>query len=317
MAKDVVLTLESVTYSGKSIGDDIHIEIKTTDQPKPFDEKIKAGTTKKLNKEIETLRTEGQSLTLPLTIKIIEKDRMLNDVGGMEGKIEVDTSQPHTLNKVYRIKVIESRWALKKPEAFFDVTFKIQVKDRFHYIRELEEGWLNVTIGNKKEALPSFLKIQLNREEAKLQYFTILEGPYKGKEARVKYNDDGSSFLSEGNPYTDPVKMTYSISKKILTVNRKSYKTRDYPASQLSKGLYKVLLPDYPHAGGEAYKDVAKKAKVWFRVGRDGERYIHTGTYSLGCVTLIENSRWDALYAVLIRSRTGDDRNIALLKVID
>lgn len=317
MTKDVVLILESITYSGKSIGDDIRIEIKTTGKPKRFDEQIKRGTTKNLNKEIETRRIEGQSFTLPVTIKIIEKDRKLNDIGVTEEKIEIDTSKSHTLNKVYRMKVVESRWVLKKPEAFFDVALKIQVKDRFYYIRELEQGWLNVTIANKEVAIPSFLKVKLLREKSKLQHFTILEGSYKGKEARVKFDDDGSSFLDEGNPYTDAVTMIYSISKKILTVNNKNYKTRDYKESQLSKGLYEVQLPDYPHAGGGPYMDVAKKAKVWFRIGKDGERYIHTGTYSLGCITLTENSRWDALCSVLIRSRAGDGRSIAVLKVID
>lgn len=317
MAKDVVLTLESIAYSGKSIGDDIRIEIKTTGKPKYFDTQIKNGETKKLNKEVEVRRIEGLSFAMPMTVKIIEKDRKLNDVGGIEEKIKIDTSQPHTLDKVYRIKVVESRWALKKPEAFFDVTLKIQVKDRFHYIRDIDEGWLNVTIANTKVALHSFLKVKLQREKSKLQYFTILEGSYKGKEAQVKFDDDGSSFLDEGNPYTDAVTMIYSISKKILTVNDKNYKTRDYKESQLSKGLYEVQLHDYPHAGGEPYMDVAKKAKVWFRIGKDGERYIHTGTYSLGCITLIENHKWDGLYSVLVRSRTRDDRSIAVLKVVD
>ena len=50
---------------------------------------------------------------------------------------------------------------------------------------------------------------------------------------------------------------------------------------------------------------------------KDGEIYIHTGTYSLGCITLIENNKWDALYSVLIKSRVGDDRSIAVLEVID
>jgi hypothetical protein len=56
---------------------------------------------------------------------------------------------------------------------------------------------------------------------------------------------------------------------------------------------------------------------VWFRIGHDGARYLHTGKYSAGCMTLLEQKQWDGLWAVLITARKGDGKSIGVLKVIE
>jgi len=70
------------------------------------------------------------------------------------------------------------------------------------------------------------------------------------------------------------------------------YEAADYPNSPWRKGAYDIEIPDYPHPGGARYQQEAPRAKTWFRVGHSGERYLHAGGRSLGCITIIEISRW-------------------------
>lgn len=55
--------------------------------------------------------------------------------------------------------------------------------------------------------------------------------------------------------------------------------------------LYDIEIPDYPHLGGARYEKEAPRAKTWFRIGHRGDRYLHTGGRSLGCITIIETTR--------------------------
>ncbi len=142
------------------------------------------------------------------------------------------------------------------------------------------------------------------------------EGPYRGRTASVKRKSDGSSHLSDGNPQSGPVKLVYSISRKTLRVRGKSWQTKDYPSTPWTAGFYDVEIPDAPHKGGLNYPDVTR-AKTWFRIGHQGDRYIHTGRNSLGCITVTEHDRWDELYTILVRARKDDGRSIGTLQVVE
>lgn len=82
------------------------------------------------------------------------------------------------------------------------------------------------------------------------------------------------------------------------------------------KGTYDVEIPDAPHSGGLRYPEAAL-SRTWFRVGHTGDRYIHTGAGSLGCITVLERDRWDALCSMLMRARKGDNVSVGTLTVID
>ena len=318
MTKDVILTLDSIKYSGKSIGDDIRIEWVALGESDGFNRKIKNGTTKQLNKKIGVFTVDQSHFTLPITLKIIERDMVLNDVGSKNVAIKVDLSKSGAQTSIHRIRVAESRWRYKRPVAIFDITLEIRVADGIRYVKEQLKGWLRVKMNHGMEvSLPDFLKVRFEKSENKRDYFTILEGAHQGKSASVKLDENGKSFLTGGEHHTDPVKMTYFLSRKELRVNSKRYETRDYPESPWNKGLYDVEIPDAPHKGGIGYLEVAKKATVWFRVGHSGDKYIHTGSASLGCITLTEGKKWDSLYSVLIKSRKGDSISIGTLVVID
>ena len=97
----------------------------------------------------------------------------------------------------------------------------------------------------------------------------------------------------------------------------KIYETVDYKNSPWEKGLYDIEIPDYPHLVGARYEKQAPRAKTWFRIGHNGEKYLHTGGRSLGCITVTENTRWAEIYNALIKARKGDSVSVGILEVID
>lgn len=79
--------------------------------------------------------------------------------------------------------------------------------------------------------------------------------------------------------------------------------------------IYDIEIPDYAHRGGANYPE-AKRAKTWFKIGHNGERYLHAGGHSLGCMTVIEVTRWMEIYNALIKARKGDFMSVGVLEVI-
>ena len=102
-----------------------------------------------------------------------------------------------------------------------------------------------------------------------------------------------------------------------LKVKLADNKSIDYKNSPWEKGLYDIEIPDYPHLGGARYEKQAPRAKTWFRIGHNGEKYLHTGGRSLGCITVTENTRWAEIYNALIKARKGDSVSVGILEVID
>jgi hypothetical protein len=112
------------------------------------------------------------------------------------------------------------------------------------------------------------------------------------------------------------VRAQYSISQKIFILKGRKYKTVDYPKAPWKRGLYDIEIPDYAYRGGANYPE-AKRAKTWFRIGHSGERYLHTGSRTLGCITIIETKRWMEIYNASIGARKGDFMSVDVLEVID
>jgi len=165
--------------------------------------------------------------------------------------------------------------------------------------------------------LPAFLKIKKEKSDAKREYFLIMEGAYRGEYASVTLRDGGTSQFVSGIIHEPMAYVKYSISQKIFFLDGKKYKAADHPDSPWKKGLYDIEIPDYPHRGGARYQNEAPRAKTWFRIGHSGARYLHTGSRSLGCLTIVEVSRWSEIYNALIKARKGDSASVGVLEVID
>jgi len=194
------------------------------------------------------------------------------------------------------------------------------VSDAIKYVPDKDEmyGWIEVRLEDDEsiKSLPAYLKVKIERADSRREYFTILEGPYQGRSASVKLRDNGSSWFIAGIRHESMVRAKYSISRKIFILNGKKYKTVDYPEAPWRKGVYDIEIPDYPHRGGRNYLDQSKRVMTWFRTDHDGERYLHTGGRSLGCI-IIETKRWMEIYNTLIKVRMGDFMSVGVLEVVD
>lgn len=313
----------NVRYSGDSIGDDIRIEAEVLGKLLRIDKEIKAGTSVAIGQDIGSFETDQKIFKTTMHITVIEKDVLFNDQGNTQGTIRVDTTlkKPQHLTFDVRIKetrsIFDRQW--RKKTALFILTLEAIVSDSLHYVPDEGDGWLQARIKNLKTTidLPAFLMVRPEYKEHGREYFVILEGPYRGKLASVKLNDNGSSQFVANIHHKPLIQAHYSVSKKLFFLNGKKYKTTDYPKATWKIGFYDIEIPDYAHSGGARYLEETKRAKTWFRIGHSGDRYVHTGGISLGCITIIERKRWMEIYNTLIKARKGDFMSVGILEVID
>lgn len=323
MLKTIILKLTNIRYYGDSIGDDIRVELEILGKLLRIDKKIKAGTSVAIGQDIGIFESDQKIFKTIAHITVIEKDILFNDQGSTQGMIRVDMSLEKSQRFTFDVKVEETRsifgkqWG--KKTALFTLTLEAIVSDSLRCVRDEGDGWLKVVRDDTKSIveLPAFLQVKTDRTDGKREYFTILEGPYRGTQASVKLNDDGSSQFIANIVHEPLIQAQYSISKKLFLLNGRKYRTTDYPESKWKKGFYDIEIPDYAHPGGVRYLDEAKRAKVWFKIGHGGERYLHTGSRSLGCITIVERKRWMLIYNALIKARKGDFMSVGILEVID
>jgi len=321
MSKFVHLKLSKIKYTGDSIGDDIRVEIEMLNKFLRVDKKVKIGTMAEINKEIGKFETDQRFFLSKIRIVVIEKDLLFNDVGSIESNIKIDTNTTKPQQFIYKVRIKETCSVLRKvwgkSTAVFEITLEASVTDVIKYVLGERDGWLIVRIENTgvKESLPTYLKVKVDRKDNKREYFTILEGVYRGKLASVKLREDGSSQFISDFQHEPVVYAMYSVSKKKFTLKGKTYAIVDYKSASWKKGLYDIEIPDAPHRG--RLNDTIKRASTWFRVGHSGDRYLHTGQRSLGCITVVENNRWLEIYNVLIKSRKGDFQSVGILEIVD
>lgn len=318
MSKILQIKLVKVEYQGDSIGDDILIEVEHPKGLWSFNKKIKNKTTVKLDKIIYQNDIFENKFQVPLNIKVIEKDLVFNDFATLDIKIDIDSSSLEPKITTYDLIVGELRsLVIGKRKGKFSLTLETLVFENIYYVPLTDDGWF-VCLDSKlnKISIPSYLKIHFDKIISNKEYFTVLEGQLKGKQFYVsEIRDKQYKFLKE-NPQTDAINLVYSISKKTLKLNGKVYNTTDYRGFPWTKGLYDIEIADYPHHGGLNYEN-SKYATVWFRIGHSGDRYLHTGSISAGCMTVTEVEKWDEIFKILISARKGDGQSVGVLEVID
>lgn len=323
MFKSIQLKLAKIKYSGDSIGDDVRLEIEVLGKFLRIDKRIKAGAVAEINREVGRFETDRGLFYAEVSITVIEKDLLFNDVGSIKGSIKINTGVIKPQQFVFEAQLKETRSILGKfwgkKTANFEIILEANITDTVRYISEGKNGWLTVKIENHTSivSLPVYLKVKPEYIDNRREYFTILEGAYRNKRASVKIENDGSSNLISGVQHETEARASYSISQKIFTLNGKTYKTVDYKNAPWKKGLYDIEIPDYPHHGGARYEKQAPRAKTWFRIGHSGERYLHTGGRSLGCITVIETAHWAEIYNALIKARKGDFMSVGILEIVD
>lgn len=319
--KKVILKLATVEYGGDNLGPDIRFDITANGTSTTFKAGIPAGSTRTFkDKEVLSVDSGASALPVSVSVKITEEDPSFNDVGtgSKDLNINVQGNSPQTLPAV----TVEVKGAgrEKKRKGKLTLTFVAEMADIFRFVPDISRGWLKVRMepGGKLESIPYTLAIQYTETKSKREYFTILEGPYAGKSASVSLNDDGTTrFVSKD--LRGPA-VSFRFSKKSETLTNLStggnYKAITDPDNPIPSGSYDIEIPDAPHALGASYQDRANYAKTWFRAGHSGDRYLHTGAVSAGCVTVSEVESWDEIYSSLIVARKGDKRSVGDLQVL-
>jgi len=322
MFKKIQFKLTKIKYAGKSIGDNIRVNIEILDKILQVDKRIKAGSTVELVKEIGNFPTDQKSFTTKVKITITEKDILFNDTNNIEKVIKVNVENSKPQKFVHAIEVRESRfwknWG--KSVAKFEVTIEALVLKAIKYIPDVDNGWLKVKMTDGEIVfLPAFLKVQSEYIERGREHFIILEGSYKNQKASVSLDDENNnnSRLLSDVKYEPVIRLKYSISKKKLIIDNKKYQATDHADAPWKKGWYDIELPDYPHNDPGNYINISSRFKTWFRIGHEGERYLHTGRVSLGCITIIEVEKWNEIYDKLIKARKGDFLSVGVLEVTD
>ena len=187
------------------------------------------------------------------------------------------------------------------------------------HISASSSGWMNVLFepSGTLVALPHSLQVEITESKDERDFFTILEGVYKGKKASVKTGNLGGVSISTG-----PAKLIFDISKSLLTYGGSSTaKAITSVRNPIGKGTHKIQLPDFPHPIGNDYLRKSVYALSWFYMGighavyGKNDRYLHTGARSNGCVT-VSPADWTKVYNYLILSRQGDQTNVGIIKVI-
>ncbi len=321
MLKSIQLKLLKIKYGNNSIGRNIRVKVEALDKSLRVDKRIKSDTTTEIDREVGRIETDQELFQAEVFIAVIEKDFLFNDVGSTKDNIKINTAVTQPQQFIFEVQLRESRSIFGKflgsKTAVFEVELEVEVNEIERYIPSTEDGWF-ITLNEKDEkiSLPEYIKVNPKYIKNEREYFVPLEGTHRDKLLSAKLQDDGSSYLISDVQHKPMIRATYSISKKVLILNGKKYKAIDYPDAPWEKGIYNIEIPDYPHGNNYSYTE-AKRQKVWFRVDFEEERYLHVGARSLGCMTIIETTRWMEIYSILIIARKGDFKSVGEVNVVD
>lgn len=183
------------------------------------------------------------------------------------------------------------------------------------YTRDADgHGWLVVKYDDNLTypPLPQYTLVEQTDIKDERVYFKILNGRSKGKIASLTIDNASTYFTEAKGDYAKAAKLYYNRKEGLLRYgnSRLSQEAglacRLYPGNPPPTGLFELEIPDEIHPIGVPYYSSSKYAATWFRIGHHGDRYLHPGNMSLGCVTVTALDQWTNIYNYLIAARQGD-----------
>jgi hypothetical protein len=325
--KQLVLTLKSIGYSGDNVGSDIRLHITVEGEVTTITKKIKHGTLIPIKKDVLKKEIAG-NFSIPIHVRIIEEDPVFDDEGAGSSNFSVAYNSSTIQNHSFNVSVIGDPIGDRNKIAIFSLNFEAELKDiGIKYVKDVSKrGWLGIKHEDNltsPKVLPYALKLQVKKIENEREFFVIKEGPLKGHEGSVRLSDTGTSSLTEENLHTGSVYLIYSKKNETLQIkgNDRKYSAISDPSNPLVKGIYDLEIPDEPHPHAEYYEIYSIYAKMWFRIGHSGDRYLHFGRVSAGCITVkaekAQKDSWNEIYNLLIRSRKGDSLSVGTVEIVD
>ena len=218
MPKNIQIKLLKIKYSGDSIGDDIRIEIDHHNGLWFLDKQIKNKSEVNIEKIIYQFAATQNITNIPLSIKIIEKDLIFNDIGSIKTNLVVDINNTKPQISTHEIIVKELKSIIPgSKKAVFNLTLEILVSENICFVPLTDDGWfLCRREGFKSKIdLPSFLKLHFDYVDSDKEYFTVMESCYKGIQMYSSKEREKEFYFLQENPQTDVVNLIYSISKKL------------------------------------------------------------------------------------------------------
>ncbi len=317
--KLIFLRLVTILYEGESIGDDITIDVQAGDTFFTLNKRLKNGAEARIDKTVATFTASVDPWVIPISVTITERDPLFNDSATQAERFSLSLAAAPSRTFKLSLEVKENPAGRAPAVGVFALEFAAEIAEAIRYIPPSDDGFTVVLAepSRKRTPLPSALAVQVERIADAREYFVVLEGRMKGQRASISLGGDKESRLRGEQPHTQAVRLKYSLSKQTLSTEDDS---RTYAAistaTPIAPGLYDLEIPDAPHRGGVFYP-AAPHARVWFRIGHKGDRYLHPGTRSAGCVTVLETARWEELYALLIGARKGDGISVGTLHVVE
>jgi hypothetical protein len=196
------------------------------------------------------------------------------------------------------------------------------------WFAQTSDGWVvtldSLDSSGSRRPLPSHLEIDFLGSSGGRDRFRVKEGVHAGKTGSIQ---SGSGLLSSVDPHgvSAEVKfenrvggpttiggVTYDKQVTIMygSTTKGPYNAKTDPSNPVPAGTHDLNIPDFPHDLGLPY---GQYGKAWFRIGNSGDRYLHPGRVSAGCITC-EPSSWTDIYEALI-VRRRDSENVGVVVV--
>ncbi|MGB5944062.1 MAG: DUF4157 domain-containing protein [Leeuwenhoekiella sp.] len=201
-------------------------------------------------------------------------------------------------------------------------------------------GWLSVDdtdwgLKGLVKEVPNYIGVEIAENKNTIE---IKEGKYKGKKAAYKKSIPDQKVK---NPEDRKHNTQYSIKKERAndganlnleyTKNKHNLLDDELIVLGIIKGLGKdikfltqrfnmvpigkhdIEIPDYQHT---KTAEKGYHATTWFRIGHSGDRYMHPGMMSLGCITVLNMGDWEKIYNLLIKSRKSS-KSVGTINLTD
>lgn len=251
---------------------------------------------------------------LEATVREID---LLDDKGTFNSKISLDFSEATEQLILIQIK-IKAHGREQVDSGVVMIHLEASVENGFRFVTDASPaGWLKVKDSSGNVILlPHYLMVQLNETLQSRDYFVIKEGEYEDTLASVMLKPDGSSHLDIALQHVVPARLTFMTRDNKLEISGVGqFAAIVDPNNPLQAGTYDLMIPDEPHNGGRVYMRRARHAKTWFKIGAIGDRYLHPGEMSAGCVTITDLLHWETIYDHLIKSRLSS-KAVGTIRII-
>lgn len=306
-----------VIFTGDKLGPDYEFNFAAAGQSAT----VKVNMTKKreteINRDLFTFPELPEVRRIPLRIEVLERDDLFSDVGSLETELIISYPEPREQSTTFDVTVYGKGREIRK-RSMSSIILTCCLDKGLRYVGGLDpNSWLTVRLDAGFEVqLPHFLGVELIEITSKGIHFRVLEGRFKGELAQIS-SSAGSDYLrQEIGVRKESARLQLRKSSQRLQIpGLGEFPVVLDPSNPLPMGSYVAQIPDEPHELGHPYLDQAKYARTWFRLGETGDRYLHTGRVSAGCVTVETVESWDSICKFLLRCRL-DSKAIGILEVV-